>query len=65
MPGMLNKLSDFARAAPRRYALMDAGIIDAMAEACVRMLGDSVVVFALASLVRATDAGGISGAECR
>ncbi|HBQ4682813.1 TPA: AI-2E family transporter [Escherichia coli] len=33
MPGMLNKLSDFAATLPRRYpALMDAGIIDAMAE---------------------------------
>ncbi|SQI96488.1 permease PerM [Klebsiella oxytoca] len=33
MPGMLNKLSDFAATVPRRYpALMDAGIIDAMAE---------------------------------
>lgn len=30
MPGMLNKLSDFAATLPRRYpALMDAGIIDA------------------------------------
>ena len=29
MPGMLNKLSDFAATLPRRYpALMDAGIID-------------------------------------
>ncbi|EQA6767824.1 AI-2E family transporter [Shigella flexneri] len=33
MPGMLNKLSDFAATLPRRYpVLMDAGIIDAMAE---------------------------------
>ncbi|MFO6285006.1 AI-2E family transporter, partial [Pseudomonas aeruginosa] len=33
MPGMLNKLSDFAATLPRRYpALMDAGIIDAMAD---------------------------------
>lgn len=47
MPGMLNKLSDFAATLPRRYpALMDAGIIDAMAENMrSRMLtmGDSVV----------------------
>lgn len=49
MPGMLNKLSDFAATLPRRYpALMDAGIIDAMAENMrSRMLtmGDSVVNF--------------------
>lgn len=49
MPGMLNKLSDFAATLPRRYpALMDAGIIDAMAENMrSRMLtmGDSVVKF--------------------
>ncbi|MGS9379383.1 AI-2E family transporter, partial [Salmonella enterica subsp. enterica serovar Infantis] len=33
LPGMLNKLSDFAATVPRRYpALMDAGIIDARAE---------------------------------
>ena len=55
MPGMLNKLSDFAATVPRRYpALMDAGIIDAMAENMrSRMLtvGDSVVKYSLASLV--------------
>ena len=55
MPGMLNKLSDFAATLPRRYpALMDAGIIDAMAENMrSRMLtvGDSVVKYSLASLV--------------
>ncbi|UIV25750.1 AI-2E family transporter [Escherichia coli] len=55
MPGMLNKLSDFAATLPRRYpALMDAGIIDAMAENMrSRMLtmGDSVVKISLASLV--------------
>lgn len=55
MPGMLNKLSDFAATLPRRYpALMDAGIIDAMAENMRnRMLtvGDSVVKYSLASLV--------------
>lgn len=55
MPGMLNKLSDFAATLPRRYpALMDAGIIDAMAENMrTRMLtvGDSVVKYSLASLV--------------
>jgi putative permease len=53
--GMLNKLSDFAATVPRRYpALMDAGIIDAMAENMrSRMLtvGDSVVKYSLASLV--------------
>lgn len=52
MPGMLNKLSDFAATLPRRYpALMDAGIIDAMAENMrTRMLtvGDSVVKYSLA-----------------
>ena len=52
---MLNKLSDFAATLPRRYpALMDAGIIDAMAENMrSRMLtmGDSVVKISLASLV--------------
>ncbi|EPG1729063.1 TPA: AI-2E family transporter [Klebsiella pneumoniae] len=51
MPGMLNKLSDFAARYP---ALMDAGIIDAMAENMrTRMLtvGDSVVKYSLASLV--------------
>ncbi|HBC81645.1 MAG TPA: AI-2E family transporter, partial [Escherichia sp.] len=55
MPGMLNKLSDFAATLPRRYpALMDAGIIDAMAENMrTRMLslGDSVVKYSVASLV--------------
>lgn len=55
MPGMLNKLSDFAATLPKRYpALMDAGIIDAMAENMrTRMmgLGDSVVKYSLASLV--------------
>ncbi|ETJ43509.1 hypothetical protein Q604_UNBC02487G0001, partial [human gut metagenome] len=47
MPGMLNKLSDFAATLPRR-------IIDAMAENMrSRMLtmGDSVVKISLASLV--------------
>ena len=43
MPGMLNKLSDFAATLPRRYpALMDAGIMT---------MGDSVVKYSLASLV--------------
>jgi putative permease len=55
MPGMLNKLSDFAATVPRRYpALMDAGIIDAMAENMrnrVLTVGDSVVKYSLASLV--------------
>lgn len=65
MPGMLNKLSDFAATLPRRYpALMDAGIIDAMAENMrTRMLtvGDSVVKYSLASLVGLLT-GGLSGA---
>lgn len=55
MPGMLSKLSDFAATLPRRYpALMDAGIIDAMAEnmrARIMVMGDSVVKYSLASLV--------------
>lgn len=55
MPGMLNKLSDFAATLPRRYpALMDAGIIDAMAENMrtrMQSMGDSVVKYSLASLV--------------
>ena len=55
MPGMLNKLSDFAATLPRRYpALMDAGIIDAMAENMrgrMQTMGDSVVKYSLASLV--------------
>ncbi|WP_058913274.1 AI-2E family transporter [Entomohabitans teleogrylli] len=55
IPGMLNKLSDFAATLPRRYpALTDAGILDAMAENMrTRMLsmGDSVVKYSLASLV--------------
>ena len=55
MPGMLNKLSDFAATLPKRYpALMDAGIIYAMAEymrARLTVVGYSVVKFSLASLV--------------
>lgn len=55
MPGMLSKLSDFAATLPRRYpALMDAGIIDAMAENMrtrIMTMGDTVVKFSLASLV--------------
>ncbi len=66
MPGMLNKLSDFAATLPRRYpALMDAGIIDAMAENMRnRMLtvGDSVVKYSLASLSGAAYPGGLFGA---
>lgn len=66
MPGMLNKLSDFAATLPRRYpALMDAGIIDAMAENMrSRMLtmGDSVVKISLASLVGFADHSRLSGA---
>lgn len=55
MPGMLNKLSDFAATLPKRYpALVDAGIIDAMAENIrgrLSGMGDQVVKFSLASLV--------------
>lgn len=55
MPGMFNKLADFAATLPRRYpALTDAGVIDAMAEnlrARMSVLGDSVVKYSLASLV--------------
>jgi len=55
MPGMLSKLSDFAATLPKRYpALVDAGIIDAMAEnmrSRMMSMGDQVVKFSLASLV--------------
>ncbi|ELY4818383.1 AI-2E family transporter [Cronobacter malonaticus] len=55
IPGMLNKLSDFAATLPQRFpALMDAGIIDAIAENMrtrIITLGDSVVKYSLASLV--------------
>jgi putative permease len=55
LPNMLNKLTDFAATLPRRYpALVDAGIIDAMAEnlrARMTLLGESVVKYSLASLV--------------
>ncbi|ELY6147351.1 AI-2E family transporter [Cronobacter sakazakii] len=55
IPGMLNKLSNFAATLPKRFpALMDAGIIDAIAENMrtrIITLGDSVVKYSLASLV--------------
>ncbi|EKY3088336.1 AI-2E family transporter [Cronobacter dublinensis] len=55
IPGMLNKLSDFAATLPKRFpALMDAGIIDAIAENMrtrIITLADSVVKYSLASLV--------------
>ncbi|HDI3032794.1 TPA: AI-2E family transporter [Cronobacter turicensis] len=55
IPGMLNKLSDFAATLPKRFpALMDAGIIDAIAENMrtrIITLGDSLVKYSLASLV--------------
>ncbi|WP_317473795.1 AI-2E family transporter [Cronobacter sakazakii] len=55
IPGMLNKLSDFAATLPKRFpALMDAGIIDAIAENMrtrIITLGDSVVKYSLTSLV--------------
>ncbi len=66
MPGMLNKLSDFAATLPRRYpALMDAGIIDAMAENMrSRMLtmGDSVVKISPRLAGRFADHSRLSGA---
>lgn len=55
LPGMMNKLGDFAATLPRRYpALVDAGIIDAMADNLrgkITLLGDSVVRYSVASLV--------------
>ncbi len=55
MPSMFNRLTEFAATLPRRYpALVDAGILDAMAEnARARMttMGESVVKYSVASLV--------------
>lgn len=55
MPTMLSRLSDFAATLPQRYpALVDVGILDAMAEnmrARMMAMGDQVVKFSLASLV--------------
>ncbi len=55
MPKMINKFNDFAHTLPARYpALVDAGIVDMMAEnlrSKMSGLGDSVVKFSLASLI--------------
>ncbi|MGG1929332.1 AI-2E family transporter [Enterobacter soli] len=66
MPGMLNKLSDFAATLPRRYpALMDAGIIDAMAEnmrARIMTMGGFRGEILPGVPGWSADAGGVSGA---
>lgn len=55
LPSMLNRFYDFAATLPKRYpALVDAGIIDMMAEnlrAKLSGVGDNLVKFSLASLV--------------
>ena len=55
LPSMLNRFYDFAATLPKRYpALVDAGIIDMMAEnmrSKLSGLGESVVKYSLASLV--------------
>jgi hypothetical protein len=55
LPGMLNQFYNFAATLPKRYpALVDAGIIDMMAENLrgrLSGMGESVVKFSLASLV--------------
>lgn len=55
LPSMLNRFYDFAATLPKRYpALVDAGIIDMMAENMrnkLSGLGESVVKYSLASLV--------------
>jgi len=55
LPSMLNRFYDFAATLPRRYpALVDAGIIDMMAEnmrSKLSGLGESVVKYSVASLV--------------
>jgi len=55
LPNMLNRFYDFAATLPKRYpALVDAGIIDMMAENLRSKLsgvGDNLVKFSLASLV--------------
>ncbi|VEA69332.1 Domain of uncharacterised function DUF20 [Serratia rubidaea] len=55
LPGMVNQFYNFAATLPKRYpALVDAGIIDMMAENLRSRLsgvGESVVKFSLASLV--------------
>ncbi|WP_274851244.1 AI-2E family transporter [Serratia marcescens] len=55
LPGMLNQFYNFAATLPKRYpALVDAGIIDMMAEnlrSRLSGMGESVVKFSLASLV--------------
>ena len=55
LPGMLNQFYNYAATLPKRYpALVDAGIIDMMAEnlrSRLSGMGESVVKFSLASLV--------------
>ncbi|CAI1075735.1 AI-2E family transporter [Serratia entomophila] len=55
LPGMLNQFYNYAATLPKRYpALVDAGIIDMMAENLrgkLSGMGESVVKFSLASLV--------------
>lgn len=55
MPDMFNRLTEFAATLPRRYpALVDAGIIDAMAgnlRTRMTLLGESVVKYSFASLM--------------
>ncbi|MFZ1871904.1 MAG: AI-2E family transporter [Chania sp.] len=55
LPGMLNQFYNYATTLPKRYpALVDAGIIDMMAEnlrSRLSGMGESVVKFSLASLV--------------
>ncbi len=66
MPGMLNKIFRLRRHAATTLSDVNGcgHAIDAMADnMCARTLGmgDSVVKYSLASLVRAVDAGGLSG----
>lgn len=55
MPKMLNQFNAYAQTLPSRYpALVDAGIVDMMAENMrgkLSSMGDSVVKFSLASIV--------------
>ena len=55
MPKMLNKFNAFAQTLPSRYpALVDAGIVDMMAEnlrSKLSGMGESVVKISLASLI--------------
>lgn len=55
MPSMFNRLTEFAATLPRRFpALVDAGILDAIAENArsrITTMGESVVKYSVASLV--------------